>query len=183
VPEAETKVHHVFLGETAGLSERANVPSECLAESWEVQGHRMATLCGGGHLDHGLKCRKHSQGLRRSPNGGTMAACLPSCASPSFVFLWHCPPVAVVGVKAPAHKMLPSSRAAAAALPEWVVAELVASWPRPPAPRLASAFPAPASPARALPASRAPKHAHLRGSSRRVCAQCPGLTRGRNGQR
>ena len=39
VPEAEAKIHHVFLRETAGLSERANVPPECLAESWEVQGH------------------------------------------------------------------------------------------------------------------------------------------------
>ena len=72
VPEAEAKVHHVFLGETAGLPKRADVSPECLAESWEVQGHRMATLCGGGHPDHGLKCRKHSQGLWRSPNGATM---------------------------------------------------------------------------------------------------------------
>jgi hypothetical protein len=39
VPEAETKVHHIFLGVTAGLSERADASPECLAESWEVQGH------------------------------------------------------------------------------------------------------------------------------------------------
>jgi hypothetical protein len=72
VPEAETKIHHIFLRETARLAERANAPPECLAESWEVQGHRTATLCGSGHRDHGPKCRKHSQGLRRSPNRATM---------------------------------------------------------------------------------------------------------------
>jgi hypothetical protein len=74
VPEAEAKVHHVFLCETAGLSERANVPPESLAESWKIQGHWTATLEAGGHPDHGSKCRKGLRGLQRGPRGATMAA-------------------------------------------------------------------------------------------------------------
>jgi hypothetical protein len=30
------------------------------------------TLGAGGHPDHGSKCRKGLQGLRRSPNGATI---------------------------------------------------------------------------------------------------------------
>ena len=91
VPEAEAKVHHVFLCETAGLSERANAPAESLAESWKIQGHWTATLEAGGHPDHGSKCRKGLEGLRRGPNGVTIVrmvarlCCVLSCLPVAFL--------------------------------------------------------------------------------------------------
>ena len=178
VPEAEAKIHHVFLSETAGLAERADVSPECLAESWEVQGHRAATLGARDHSDHGPKCRKRLRGCGDAPTERPWAVCWQNCVSCSCASLWDFSAVAAVGVKPPAPRTLPPSRAAAAALPErlgvWAesqeVAELASSQPRPPAPRQPSVFPVPAYPARALPASRVPRFARPRGRLRRACA-------------
>jgi hypothetical protein len=72
VPEAETKVHHVFLCEGASFPQRTNTAPEKQAEAWKVCRHQGATLGAGGHPDHGSKCRKRLQGLQRNPNGATM---------------------------------------------------------------------------------------------------------------
>ncbi len=173
VPKAEPKVHHVFLREGAGLPQRANAAPEKQAEACKVCRHREVTLEAGGHPDHGSKCRRRFQGLRRSPNGATMVR-----MSAKLCVVLECLLLASLGGCGGGNQA--ASHPDASAVTGGSVGSAGTGGggtggqlSRPPAPHQRPAFPALASPARALPARPALRFARLRGRLRRVCAPRP----------